>query len=66
VEKKYHKVIKMSSIQTYQLTVQKKYQVNQVISSTGSFVTSVVGSPSPTFSPVNGLIVVGVVVVLTN
>ena len=27
--KKYHKVIKMSSIQTYQLTVQKKYQVNQ-------------------------------------
>ena len=29
VEKKYHKVIKMSSIQTYQSMVQKKYQVNQ-------------------------------------
>ena len=36
-----------------------------MISSTGSFVTSVVGSPSPTFSPVNGLIVVGVVVVFS-
>ena len=35
-----------------------------VISSTGCFVTFSVGSPSPTFSPVNGFLVVGVVIVL--
>ncbi len=34
-----------------------------VISSTGCFVIFSVGSPSPTFSPVNGFLVVGVVIV---
>ena len=34
-----------------------------MISSTGCFVISSVGSPSPTFSPVNGFLVVGVVIV---
>ncbi len=36
-----------------------------MISSTGSFVTSSVGSPSPTFSPVIGFTVIGVVVVFS-
>nr|WP_324754697.1 cell wall anchor protein [Staphylococcus hominis] len=36
-----------------------------IISSTGSFVISSVGSPSPTFSPVNGFFVVGVVIVFS-